>query len=191
MSCADSSANHTTSDGLKRSLGFWDVVALGVNGMIGAGIFLLPGVIAVDLGPSAVFAVLIAGLIALLNAWCFADIAKHYADTGGPYLYARDYLGAFVGFEIGWLNWCSRMLSWAAIAHGFAMTLNDNHPSTFAYAATLLALVTGLSILNYRGVVFGARIECVQPCKASTHRGFRHSSSFYFFSSAILGHGAL
>jgi amino acid transporter len=141
---------------------FWDVVALGVNGMIGAGIFLLPGVIAEHLGPSAVLAAMLAGLIAAMNVLCFAKIAQHYSTTGGAYLYAKDYLGRAVGFEIGWLNWCSRMLSWAAIAHGFAIALRSQIGAgspAWLYPVAVTGLIVSLSALNLRGVVFGARVS--------------------------------
>lgn len=145
-------------------MGYWDVVALGVNGMIGAGIFFLPGVIAENLGSSALLAAAFAGFVASLNVMCFARIAPGYANTGGPYLYARDFLGRAVGFEIGWLNWCSRMLSWAAIAHGFAIALRTQfgtHAPSYVYAAGLIGLIVLLSALNLRGVALGARVSTV------------------------------
>ncbi len=147
---------------LRRSMSYVDVIALGINGMIGAGIFLLPGVIAENLGSSALLAATLAGIIALLNVMCFAAIARNYVTTGGAYLYARDYLGRVIGFEIGWLNWCSRMLSWAAIAHGFAIALSSQFHSSLLqaiYPIALVGLIVLLSILNFRGVSLGARVS--------------------------------
>ena len=86
----------TDSPHLNRSLGRLDMVALGINGVVGSGIFFLPSRGDELMGPAALFATAGAGLLCLLIALCFAEVASHFDQTGGPYLYAREAFGNFV-----------------------------------------------------------------------------------------------
>ncbi|MGB0641598.1 MAG: APC family permease, partial [Myxococcota bacterium] len=90
----------TPSTGLKRSLGLATVVSLGINGVIGQGIFLLPGKAAAQMGPSAILALMMGGLLCFMIALCFAEVSSRFDSTGGAYVYAREAFGDFVGFEV-------------------------------------------------------------------------------------------
>ena len=74
---------------LKRSLGLATVVSLGINGVIGQGIFLLPGKAAGMIGPAAGVALLLGGVLCFLIALCFAEGSARVDTTGGAYVYAR------------------------------------------------------------------------------------------------------
>ena len=82
--------------GLKRSLSLLDVSALGINGIIGQGIFLLPGIAALQMGPASLVCIGIAGLLSLLIALCFAEVGSQFKATGGAYVYAKEAFGDFV-----------------------------------------------------------------------------------------------
>jgi len=138
--------------GLKRGLGAFDVVALGLNGVIGTGIFLLPGDAAAAAGPAAMLATLLAGALCFAIALCFADAGSRFTDTGGPYLYAREAFGDGIGFAVGWMTACVRVISWAALSAGFASALGAFYaPAREQPVSGLIAagLIAGLALLNF------------------------------------------
>src|SRR6185436_1488416 len=95
--------------GLARDLRRWDLVALVVNSVIGAGIFGLPSRLYAIAGAYSIAAYLAAALAIALIVLSFAEVASRFRDTGGPYLYTRAAFGSFAGFEIGWLMWLARI----------------------------------------------------------------------------------
>lgn len=75
---------------MSRSLHWWDVIALGVGGMVGAGIFVSTGTAAhTYAGPSVVIAYLVAGISALLSALCYTEFAVEMPVAGGAFSYLR------------------------------------------------------------------------------------------------------
>lgn len=146
--------------GLLRIVSRWQIVALAVNGVIGSGIYLLPASTAALLGPASVWAVLLAGLTVGLLVLCFAQAASYFDQAGGAYLYTREAFGEFVGFQIGWMTWLSRVVSVAALAAGLAQALALWSPAWSG--SGMAALIAGLGILlvtavNWVGVRSGAR----------------------------------
>ena len=113
----------TTQPGLKRSLSLFAVIALEINGVIGQGIFLLPGKAAGLLGPASLVALIIGGVLSFLIALCFAEVASRFDETGGAYVYAKEAYGDFIGFEVGWMTCCVAVISWAALANGLMVVL--------------------------------------------------------------------
>src|SRR6266550_3689530 len=105
--------NHGDS-GLIRSIRKWDLIAVTVNSVIGAGIFGLPSKIYGLAGVYSVAAFLLCALFAAMIVLCFAEVSSRYKDTGGPYLYAREAFGPAAGFTIGWLMWIARVTAFAA-----------------------------------------------------------------------------
>ena len=116
------------SPALKRSLGLGAVIALGINGVIGQGIFLLPGKAAGLMGPASLVGIGIAAVLCLLIALCFAEVGSRFSSTGGAYVYAREAFGDFIGFEVGWMTCCVAVISWAALANGFTLVLGTFIP---------------------------------------------------------------
>lgn len=147
---------------LKRSLTLPDVVALGINGVIGQGIFLLPGFAAALMGPASLTALGLAGLLSCLIALCFAEVGSHFDKTGGAYVYAREAFGDFVGFEVGWLTCCVAVIAWAALANGFTEVLAHfvpavTEPTTQKVVA--VSLMTALMGINLFGARIGASVS--------------------------------
>lgn len=109
---------------LVRVLGRWDLTALGVNQVIGSGIFVLPATVAALVGQGASPLVWIAAaFINTVIILCFARAAAHFRETGGPYLYARTAFGSFPAFQVAWMMWLTRVSSQAALANAFAIYL--------------------------------------------------------------------
>src|SRR5262245_28312227 len=99
--------------GLIRSIRKWDLIAVTINSVIGAGIFGLPSKIYGLTGVYSVLAFLLCAMFAAMIVLCFAEVSSRYHDTGGPYLYARDAFGPVTGFSIGWLMWIARITAFA------------------------------------------------------------------------------
>ena len=93
---------------LTRSLGLWQLTAIGVGGIIGAGIFSLAGSVASGseggkgVGPAVVFSFLIAGIASAAAALSYAEFAGLIPKAGSAYTYGYAVLGEVVGWAIGW-----------------------------------------------------------------------------------------
>src|SRR3954471_1252023 len=89
--------------GLNRSLGLFQLTAIGVGGIIGAGIFALAGAVAnKTAGPAVVVSFLIAGVASACAALSYAEFAGLIPRAGSAYTYGYAVLGEFVGWFIGW-----------------------------------------------------------------------------------------
>src|SRR5271169_6576452 len=90
------------SRGLVRAMGRWTLTALVINSVIGSGIFGLPSVVAGYLGRQSPLAYLVAAAGIGVVMACFAEVASQFSAAGGPYLYAREAFGRFIGIATGW-----------------------------------------------------------------------------------------
>lgn len=139
----------------KDKFGLWSIVLLGINGIIGTGIFLLPNRAYALMGPSSLLILLFDAFLAGCLALCFAEVAGFFSRNGGPYLYAKAAFGDFVGYEVGVLKLVVTIIAWAAMAVGFATALGAAFP--FFAGDTMKSLIAavligGLTIMNIAGV---------------------------------------
>ena len=150
--------NHSSSKGLVRAIGRWSLAALVVNCIIGSGVFGLPSVIAAKVGRASVLAVVLGGVAAAVVMACFAEVSSRFHETGGPYLYAREAFGRFMGIQVGWLVWFVRLTACAANANLFVVYLGEFWPGatqTIPKLIILTLLVGILAAINFRGVRAG------------------------------------
>lgn len=148
-------AGTSEAPALRRALGKWDLTAIGVNQVIGSAIFLLPADVAVRVGAWGPIAFLAVGLLSLSIALCFAEAGSRFDRTGGPYLPARAAFGRFVGFEVGWMMWFTRVASQASVANGLALALAFYWPSLATgvpRGALIAALTMALTWINVVGI---------------------------------------
>ncbi|HET8674426.1 MAG TPA: amino acid permease [Blastocatellia bacterium] len=144
-----------TEERLVRGIGRWSLVAVAINGIIGAGIFGLPSRVFALIGPSSVIAFIACAVVVTLIIVCFAEVASRFRDTGGPYLYARAAFGPAVGFEVGWLMWLARLTAFAANCNLLIDYLGYFWPTaTTQYwrEAIIVAVVVLLAAVNTIGV---------------------------------------
>ena len=140
---------------LRRTLGKWDLTAIGVNQVIGGAIFLLPADVAVRVGVWGPLAFLGVGLLSLSIALCFAEVSSRFERTGGPYLPARAAFGRFVGFEVGWMMWFSRVTSHASVVNGLTLALAFYWPPLATgppRAATITVVTLLLTWISVSGI---------------------------------------
>jgi len=143
-----------SESGLKRSLGFLDVVSLVVGTIVGADIYIAASFGAGFLGPSSIFAWIIAGFMAIAIALCFAECSSLIPRVGGPYAYAKEAFGDFTGFMVGW---ALLIASWSAIAVfpvAFVSYLLYFYPTMPVWEQVVIKVlfVLFLTLINYRGV---------------------------------------
>ena len=111
------SANDGGEASLERVIGVRALAANAVNITVGAGIFVLPAVIAAQLGPSAVFAYLACGIAMGLVLLCFAEAGSRVFESGGACAYVEAAFGPFSGFLVSTLLWFGwSVISDAAVA---------------------------------------------------------------------------
>ena len=92
-----------SESGLKRSLGLWQLTAIGIGGIIGAGIFTLAGSVAHGkAGPAVLLSFLVAGIASAAAAFSYAEFAGLIPRAGSAYTYGYAVLGEIVGWLIGW-----------------------------------------------------------------------------------------
>ncbi|MGI5864337.1 MAG: APC family permease [Myxococcales bacterium] len=145
-----------------KRLTLFDCIAIGVNGIVGSGIFLLPNWVASGAQGFGPLAFLACGALCALVALCYAEVGGMFERSGGTYLYAREALGDGIGFGVGWMVLVSAVLGYASVARGLgdevARTLGA--PS-WAAAPIAASLIVGLGLANWRGVKTGARTSDV------------------------------
>ena len=144
---------------LIRAVGFWGLVAMCINAVVGSGVFLLPTESYKILGPFSLWAPLLFAIPVFILVLCFAEAASHFSDPGGAYLYARTAFGDFVGFETGWMNWIARLTSLASLSNGFVVSLARLYPplGNGAWrAAIIIGSIGILTAIHIVGVKYGA-----------------------------------
>jgi APA family basic amino acid/polyamine antiporter len=146
----------------RKELGLFDATMVVIGGIIGAGIFLSPGVVAQRLdSPLLVLAAWGAGgLIALAGAFSYAELGAIFPKAGGQYVYLRDGLHPLMGFMYGWgLLLVIETGAIAAVAIIFASyALRIAGAPDGAKVPLAIAAIGLLSIINYLGVKPGSRV---------------------------------
>ncbi|HKP86985.1 MAG TPA: amino acid permease [Blastocatellia bacterium] len=151
-------------EGLIRGIRRWDLVAVTINGIIGAGIFGLPSRVYALVGSYSIIAFIVCALVVVLIILCFAEVSSRFSRTGGPYLYAREAFGSAVGFEVGWLMWLARLTAFAANCNLLIDYLGYFWPPATAHywrEAIITLVVASLTVVNIIGVRDAARVSNV------------------------------
>ena len=144
-----------TREGLVRGIRRWDLVALTVNIIVGAGIYGLPSKIYELTGIWSLLAYILCAVLSTLIILCFAEVGSRFAETGGPYLYARVAFGSLIGFEVGWLLWLARLTGFAALCNLLLGYLSFFWPAAalgLTRAAIITVVVIALTAVNIVGV---------------------------------------
>jgi len=151
-----------TSTHLRREIGLFTLVALGVGGIIGSGMFAMPAVMGSVAGPALILAVIFTGVVTTLLAISYAELGSAFPLTGGPYSLPRLALGDVGGFVIGWGYFLYSFIGTAAIIDIFVTYLQFYVPGlavgqTLTPLGTLIAVVALwiFTAINVFGVKWG------------------------------------
>lgn len=118
-----SEAQHS---GLKRTLGKWNLVTLGIGCIIGAGIFVMTGTAAAGhAGPAIIFSFVLAGIACAFAGLCYAELASVLPVSGSAYTYAYATLGEIFAWAMGWLLLLEYGISASAVAVGWSGYVNS------------------------------------------------------------------
>ncbi|MFI6132560.1 amino acid permease [Micromonospora sp. NPDC051141] len=141
-----------TAEGLSRELGLWQLTAIGVGGIIGAGIFALAGAVANETaGPAVLVSFLIAGLASAAAALSYAEFAGMIPKAGSAYTYGYAVLGEAVGWFIGW----DLLLEYTAIVAVVAIGISGY----FSFLVTQLGADLPAWMLGAPGTGDGHRVD--------------------------------
>ncbi len=103
-----------------RDLGLFDASMIGIGAMIGAGIFVLTGIAAGEAGPASILAFALNGVVTLLTAFAYAELASAIPKAGGGYSFVKMAYPGAVGFVSGWMLWFAYTVACSLYALGFA-----------------------------------------------------------------------
>ena len=151
-----------TAEGLRIGIGFPSAVLLVMGGIIGVGIFVNPAVVARGLtSPLLVLAAWGAGgLIALLGAFVYAELAARMPSTGGEYVYLRDTYGPLAGFLFGWTTLLVVQAGgMAAVTIVFARNLNVLAAGALPERGVVVVTLAVLAGINCLGVKSGNGVQ--------------------------------
>ena len=141
---------------LAKDLGLVSALTIGIGTMIGAGIFVLPGVAAQEAGPVIVVSFVIGGVIAMVNALSVSELGTAMPKAGGAYYYINNSLGPMFGSIAGMGDWMGLAFASAFYCIGFGQYLAEFvalPDILFLNSIQLGALIAGVIFIsvNYIG----------------------------------------
>lgn len=145
------SDERTADEPLRRDIGFFGSAFLSFNGVVGAGIFALPGTLYDKFGAFSPYLFPLFGLLVLLVALPFARVAAHHRVSGGPVVYAAVF-GPAASFQAGWLYYVARSAALAA-----NMTVLVTYLAAF-FPALAAPVPRALVILSIVGVIVAVNV---------------------------------
>ena len=156
-------SNHTTAP--KRSLSTFDIAALIIGTILGAGIFRVPSMVAGQLNNEyfIIGAWLLGGLISIIGALCYAELATTYPSVGGEYFFLQKAYGRKLAFLYGW---CRSIVIVTGSLGILGITLGDYMSKIIylgSYSSTIWAMlvIIVLSVLNAIGIKEGKTAQNV------------------------------
>ncbi len=136
-------------------LGFWSIVLLAINAIIGSGIFLTPGSVVAQAGSRALIVYLIAAIFAAILAISFAAAAKYVTKSGAAYAYSKAAFGDKVGFYMGVLRYFSASVAWGVMAVGVIRStisiFGGNSEDFMTVTIGFIVLMVIITIINLFG----------------------------------------
>ena len=152
--------------GLRRELGLFHSVSIVGGIMVGSGIFYVSTYVLSRSGLSAGFAVLawvVAGLMSLMAALCYAELGTSMPQAGGTYNYISKAYGPGIGFSMGITDFfISQSASISALAVGFATYFSILVPLTeWQIKVMAIAIIVSLSLINMSGVKKGGNVQAL------------------------------
>lgn len=148
-------------------MGLVGATGVGVGAIVGGGILALAGVAFANTGPSAILAFALNGVVAMLTALTFAELASKFPESGGTYTFARKVLSVEAAFMVGWVVWFASIAAAVLYAIGFAFFLMImieqiwqsiagsspswlTHPSMLTWVAIGTTLLTSIGLMVQR-----------------------------------------
>lgn len=148
-----------SNEGLKREIGVWGLSSNIVNLVVGAGIFVIPAIVAEGLGAASIIAYLFCGFLIMLIMLCFAEVGSKLTQTGGAYSFIEVAFGKYFGFlTVNIFILGASIMADAAVANALADTLAYFIPiftDKYVRAILFILIFSGLAMINILGVKQG------------------------------------
>ena len=136
---------------LKRTLSFPVMLIIGINSIMGTGVFFLQAIAAAEAGPASVLSWVVMALIAVGIAMVFAELASMFDTAGGVYDYAKVVFGSFSSFMVGWLTTIIGNVTIAALVVGAIQYLNPQLPVLYSIGISILFILL-FNFMAYKGM---------------------------------------
>lgn len=150
---------------LRREVGATSLALNAINLTVGSGIFVLPAIVAMNLGAAGFIAYLLCALLVILIMLCYAEVGSKITVSGGSYAYVEKAFGPLPGFLINTLFWMgTNSLADAAVINALTDILATWFPvfhTLYVRALFFMIIFGGLAWVNIRGVKQGARFAAV------------------------------
>ena len=146
---------NTEKKHLKREIGLFGLSANIVNIIVGAGIFVLPAIVAAELGSASILAYIFCGVLITLIMLCVAEVGGKITNTGGVYTYIEQSFGKFAGFLTAVLFLVSNITGTGAVANAIIKIIFQIAPSIESQSVKILfffCLFGGLAYINVLGL---------------------------------------
>lgn len=140
-------------ENLKKEVGVWGLSANIINIVVGSGIFVLPAIVAADLGTSSIFAYLLCGLLVALVMFCFAEVGSKVTVSGGAYSYIQTAFGPYAGFLTAILFTLSTISADAAVANALLNMLSTIFPFLNSFLMKTLAFLMFFGFLGFVNII--------------------------------------
>lgn len=127
-------------------IGLVGATGIGVGAIVGGGILALSGTAFALTGAGAVLAFALNGVIAILTALSFAELATAFPQSGGPYAFAKRVVSVGAAFGVGWIVWFASIVAAALYASGFAAFALEGARSLFGLGAVDPRIQTVLAV---------------------------------------------
>ncbi len=145
-------AENAEADSLKRVFGLTTLLIYGVGDILGAGIYAVVGKVAGLSGSAVWISFLMAMVVAALTALSYAELGSRLPKSGGvAYFVQKAFRTDWLSVLVGWLMFCTCLVSMATISKAFAGYLTTFAPIIPA-SVVILALFFGLGLVNFRGM---------------------------------------
>jgi basic amino acid/polyamine antiporter, APA family len=143
---------------LKPTLGLIDATAISVGAIIGAGIYVVIGIVAKLAGPALMISMILAAIVALLTALSFAELSAWLPREGSVYEFSYRLISPFAGFLAGWMYMLGNAFAGAAVSLGFGYYFAELFPVVNPkIVASLLCLA--FTIINFFGIRQSAELN--------------------------------
>ena len=145
-------------------MGLLGATGVGIGAIVGGGILALAGVAFANTGPSAILAFGLNGVIAMLTAFTFAEMASRFPESGGTYTFAKKVLSVEAAFMVGWVVWFASIAAAVLYAIGFAFfamvmltdlwnAVGGVAPEWLNNSTTLMVVAIGTTVLTTLGLM--------------------------------------
>lgn len=175
---------------MEKKLGFWSIVLLAVNSIIGSGIFLSPGSVVKIAGTKTIYVYIVAAFFATTLAITFAAAAKYVSHSGAAYIYAKAGYGENIGLYVGITRYIATCIAWGVMSTAAAKTillmLKQNPNDFMETSITIIVIMLFVFIINILGpAVFKLVNNLATICKISVLVIFILFGVWYIITSHV------